>query len=496
MRPFAPEPGDKTMTKTNKLIAFLFASVASTGSLYAADISPEGAEELKGNLTHFLPKEIVDTGFLKVNPDSGQYQVVVDFNALIEKYKNAAFTINGLTPLTMMLAPKDSGLWQVDSSWPINVDGTFKFEDKTTSFKYSVPSYVYSGIYDQSIQYFTSGNGTMKGATFEFKEGENESKGGIDELVASMSGKKNSDGSLDMTSTTDMTGMTQTMVDPTAGPVEVKIGKINGTANIYGAKLDEIIAIVTFVLEHKDKDKLSDEESKTLKELLKAGLPFWNNLEENVDNHNIEINTAMGSGSLEKLSFGIHLSGATNDAKFGFSTSIQNPVLPEGVVPPAYEAAIPSEASIDIEVPNFHVADAANMIIDKVDFNHSLPNTPEEDAALADAIFSGDNINVILNKMTAKSDIYDFEVSGDMTTSIKDKDKISAKMTVLARDLDGTIAFLQKNAETVPEYGQAAFFAQMFKGFAVKNDDGREKWVVEMANDKSVKINGTPFGGK
>ena len=485
------------MTKTNKLIAFLFASAASTGTLYAADITPQGAEELKGNLTYFLPKEIVDTGFLKVNPDSGQYQVVVDFNALVEKYKDTAFTINGLTPLTMMLAPKDNNLWQVDSSWPINVDGTFKVGDKTTSFKYAVASYVYSGVFDQSIHYFTSGNGTLKGAKFQSKDDSIESNLSIDEMVASMSGAKTSEGSLDMKSTTDMTALTQTITDPTAGPVEIKIGKIHGDANIFGAKLNEIIAILTFVMEHKQKDKLSDDESKQFKELLKAGMPFWNNLEETVDNDNVEINTAMGSGSLEKLSFGFHLSGATNDAKFGFSTAIQNPVLPDGIFPPAYVAAIPSEASIDVEMPNFHIADAANMIFDKVDFNNpAATNTPEEDAALGNAVLGGDTMQVVLNKMTAKSDIYDLEMSGDMTVNVKEKDQVSAKMTLLARDLDSTIAFLQKNADTVPEYGQGAFFAQMFKGFAVKNDDGREKWVVEMANDKSIKINGTPFGGQ
>ena len=485
------------MTKTHKLIAFLFASVASTGTLYAADITPQGAEELKGNLTYFLPKEIVDTGFLKVNPETGKYQVLVDLNVLVEKYKDEAFKINGLTPLTMMLAPKDNNLWQVDSSWPINVDGSFKVGDKTTNFEYAIASYVYSGIFDQSIHYFTSGNGSLKGTTFHTKEGENESKGSIDEIVASMNGTKTSEGSLDLMSTTDMTGMTQTIMDPAAGQIEIKVGKIHGTANFLGAKLNEIISILTFVIDHKQKDKLSDEDAKKFKELLKAGMPFWNNLEENIDNSKIEVTTPMGAGSLEKLSFGFHLSGATNDAKFGFTTSIEKPVLPDGILPPAYVTAIPSEAFIDVEMPNFHVADAANMMIDKIDFNNpKATNTPEEDAALGKAVLGGDTMQIVLNKMTAKSDIYDLEMSGNMAVNVNVKDDMSAKMTLLARDIDGTIAFLQKNADTIPEYGQAAFFAQMFKGFAIKNDDGRDKWVVELANDKSVKINGTAFGGQ
>jgi hypothetical protein len=67
--------------------------------------------------------------------------------------------------------------------------------------------------------------------------------------------------------------------------------------------------------------------------------------------------------------------------------------------------------------------------------------------------------------------------------------------TILARDLDKTIAGVQELAKTDPDLNQVSFGIMMVKGFAKTDADGRSRWDISISRDGSVAINGQQIKG-
>jgi hypothetical protein len=53
----------------------------------AAEVSEAGAKQIFEKLTYYLPKDIVDTGFLKVKPGTQRYELSVDIAPFLKNLK-------------------------------------------------------------------------------------------------------------------------------------------------------------------------------------------------------------------------------------------------------------------------------------------------------------------------------------------------------------------------------------------------------------------------
>jgi hypothetical protein len=62
--------------------------------------------------------------------------------------------------------------------------------------------------------------------------------------------------------------------------------------------------------------------------------------------------------------------------------------------------------------------------------------------------------------------------------------------SILARDYDKTIAFIQNAAKTDAELNQVSFVMMMAKGFAKTDPDGRQRWDVSATDDGTFIVNG------
>ncbi|MCO5154808.1 MULTISPECIES: hypothetical protein [unclassified Shinella] len=95
--------------------------------------------------------------------------------------------------------------------------------------------------------------------------------------------------------------------------------------------------------------------------------------------------------------------------------------------------------------------------------------------------------------ISAVSPIYDVHLAGKMLVYPEQQDRHSAEVTVTMRNFDKTIAYLQKNAATVPEFGQAAFGLLMMKGLARDAGGGAQAWDLTVDKDGKVLVNGQPL---
>jgi hypothetical protein len=103
---------------------------------HAAQIDQAGADQIKEKLTYYLPKDIADSGFLKVTPGANRYELSVDLQPFLKDIKPEMFTINGLKPFVHYLTPQDDGMWKVEVNDHFDVNGSFTAEGKKQDFTY------------------------------------------------------------------------------------------------------------------------------------------------------------------------------------------------------------------------------------------------------------------------------------------------------------------------------------------------------------------------
>jgi len=162
-------------------------------------------------------------------------------------------------------------------------------------------------------------------------------------------------------------------------------------------------------------------------------------------------------------------------------------------VPAAFESAVPEHATFKMAVANLDLAGAVTYMLDHGDFSKKEPLTEEQSAELGRIVLPGGMMTFELEDVSAVSPIYDVRLTGTMRVHIEDKDRRRADLTLTMRKFDETVAYLQKNATVVPEFGQASFGLLMMKGLARDAGDGAQAWDVTVGEDGKVLINGRPL---
>lgn len=476
----------------------LYSSVAVLATLMpmqalAADVSEQGAREIAEKLTYYLPKDIVDSGFITVKAATNRYELSVDFAPLLAKVPKDQFSISGLKPFVHYLMPQDDGLWKVEYNDRLNVSGHFTAEGKKQNFTYIIDRMNFEGLYDPSITYFTSGKYLLDKITIS-SDGADPAKvnATIASMNADMKGEKVGEGFVNLTSTMEMKNFAETIADPNMGVVDITAAQMTGDVRADRLGVVALRDLVVFVLDKvkSQSEKLTAEEDARLKQLIKANVPFVDNFVENIKLNDIAVKAQGLEGGLQELGYKIEFNGIKADTRAGFEVSIANPTVPAGLLPPGTEAALPKTASMGVGVKGLNVEGVLSYIVEHADFTKAEPLTPQQSAELGDIVLPGGWMNIDFYNVTAKSDVYDFSLSGTMQVNPDNSDKPKADITITARDLDGTVKFLQDNAKTVPEFGQASFVILMMKGFGEAQADGSMVWNVKVDENGKVLVNG------
>jgi hypothetical protein len=476
----------------------LYSTVAVIATLFpmqsmAADISEAGARDITERLTHYLPADIVDTGFLKVTAGANRYELSVDLEPLLAKIPKDQFSISGLRPFVHYLTPQDDGLWKVESNDHLNVSGQFSLEGKKQSFTYIIEKMALEGMFDPSITYFTTGHYNLdKLSIATDTAGAEKVAATIDSIVSDMKSDKVGEGFIDLTSTMEMKNLVETITDPTAGVVDITAASMTGDVKAEKLGIVALRDLVVFALDKvkAQSDKLTPEEDAKLKALIKANVPFVDNLVENIKVHDVKVKAQGLEGGVEELGYKIEFNGIKADTRAGFEFSVANPVVPAGLLPPGTEAAVPQTASMGVAVTGLNVEGVVSYLLENADFTKADPLTPAQSTELGKIVLPGGLMNVEFYNVAALSAVYDLALWGTMQVNPDDSSKPRADITITARDLDKTVKYLQDNSKTVPEFGQASFVLLMMKGFGDAKADGSMVWNVKLDEAGKVTVNG------
>ncbi len=474
---------------------WLAVALVVCGPARAADIDQAGAEKLKSSLTHYLPKDLAESGFLTVRPGAGRYEIAVDLMRLIGDKLPAELKIKGLEPFAMSATPAETDRWKVDGTGKFDVTADYKTGETPGTMRYATDHYDYSGILDPAISYFRNATFTATGIRFASEQGPEKVEASFDSMNYVMSSADATGGTLDFTATGAATGFRETVVTKEAPPFELSADSIAFDATIKGMMLREVNDLVVFVLDHLKEKQLSAEQQAALKDKVLKALPLAASIDETVRLSNLSVGTPLGPFGFKGVDYGINMTGLSEAARFGISVKAHDPKAPDGVVPAAYMPLMPADTEISFSFQNMNLGGFLKEFIEKADFTKDVPMSDEESAALAKTIFPDGRVTMNFDRVAARSDVYDLEMSGVLHSSIEDTRQVSMTATLLARNFDRTITFVQDAAKADPELNQLSFGMMMAKGFAKSEADGTQRWDVAVNEDGSVEVNGQQVKG-
>ncbi|OWV76725.1 hypothetical protein ATY76_01860 [Rhizobium sp. R339] len=474
----------KLVTATSLLALCLFTAAES------AEINQDGANAVKETLTKLLPEELAKSGLITVNPAGTRYEVIYDLAKLLAKADPAKLTINGLTPFSMFATPLDSGLWNIEGDNNFNVSGHFKGPDqKPTDFTYSIASLVYTGVFDPAISYLRSG-------TFAAKDIKLSSKSETEEVhasIASMDQKLSSadspggNGRVDFVGTGSMSGFVEQVSGLQMPPVEIRADSVDVEAKVNGLPAKQIREMVFFVLDHLDQDQLSPAESDKIKGIVKEAFPLLTSFSETIGVNNLTVSSEMGKGGAKAFGYNLAIDGPSDAVRFGFGFNAQEISLDTPLMPANYATFMPTDFDFQLALPNLDFASLGDALM-TFDFNDKAAEKTGEE--MGKKLFRDGLLTVEFPKISAKSGVYDVDVTGKIEGRVDTEKDYSMEATILARDLDKTIAAVQELAKTDPDLNQVSFGIMMVKGFAKTDPDGRSRWDISIGRDGAISVNG------
>ncbi len=473
------------------IAAAIVVTLGLSSASYGADVSEQGAKDLRGVLSRYLSRDMADGNFLSVKPTGSRYEITYDLTKFLDKVASSDFAVTGLKPVTMYAAPAGKGLWNIDGDNSFDISAHSKIgTGPATDMRYGLGSLVYSGIFDPAISYMRSLDMTARDIKLSSSSGPQKIEAGAAGMTYKFSSTDTAKpGTVDMISSGAMPGFYEKIAAQAAGNTELKADTIAFDAKATGVPILALRDLMHFVIEHAKAKKLSKSGSDKFVKLMRDALPLFVSLEESAVASNLSVLTDAGTATMSKLTYSFKMGGLTESSSVGFGMRAENLKLVSGVVPSGYEALIPDMTVVEVGIPDMNFAAAADMMLE-TDFSTGDGLSPQNGQKIVHAVFPTDKITVDFPEISARSAVYDLNLSGTLVSDLQQPSRYGLRMTVLARDYDKTIAFVQDAAKADAELNQVSLVMMMAKGFAKTDPDGRQRWDVVLAEDGTFSVNG------
>jgi len=467
-------------------------ALSSGYAVCAAEVNEQGAKSLKDSLSYILPEQVKNSGFVMVTPAGDRYEITYDFAKLLSSIdKKGDFTVSGLGPITAFAAPLDNGQWKIDSNNSLNftAQGTLP-GDKPMNLSYSITDMVGSGIFDPAISYLRS---------LDAKSGPIRmvSKNGPEEIEASFAGTSYSmtsaasatAGAMDFKGNGTFQRFYERVATPEAPPIQIRADSLDFDASVQGVAPEKIRNLITLILEMIKNEKPSQADIGKLKDLIRGAMPFFTSLSEKLTFNEFKVAAPMGEFGLGKLDYTLAMTEPSDKTRIGIGARIEDISTPSGLVPRIYAPLIPDVADMEFGITDLNFTRFVNELL-ALDLSKPGPLPDAEGERLGRAFLNDGQITIDFPKISAKSDLYDIEASGEIRGYPEQKDRYTIETTVYARDIDKLIQYFQKSAKSDPQLSQASFGVMMAKGMAKTEPDGRLRWDIEFRDGKSLSVNG------
>ena len=477
-----------TRTATLALIPMLMATTALAGPATQA----EADHIVQVFQTYFGATE----GVVSVTPNGDTYALKLDATPLFAMAKDTGAS-GTMTPLEMTLTDNGDGTWGVVQDQAISV--TFGIKD-AGDVKYDIASLKSTGTFDEKLMTFSTNKGEITG----IKMVQNMQAAGQPSMPVEMSmaagtfeqtATAGASGGVDLVANVKFTGLSETVTTPAsdsapAMPITVKAEGISEDIKGAGFRVDGIYKALAWVVAHPDQAAM-DADKANLKTILTAALPVFNTVVASGTLTKVSVETPVGAGGIDEISFEVEANGAVADGKVREAFTLSGLTLPAGIVPEWALPILPQKVSIDVQVTDFDLAAPATLALGLLDTVDGKPS-PEFDKQMLAALLPKGNVTITMNPGAVTGDGYALTYEGAMVAG-PDMPAPTGKATVTLTGADKLQAALGNAPDEIK--GQAMMGFGMAQGMAKTDADGKMVWEIDGSTPGQLLVNGTNMMG-
>jgi len=472
-------------------VALLFGAAILAGPALAADrpATAEGAKAVQAVFDRFLPAPTAEAPpFVSVKVDGESYVVSVDL-ADVNGALKAAGADASYEPAALVyrLFEQDDGKWRVvQEAFPKIVSHV---RDATSVV--DIVTYRQTFVIDPALAWFTSGAASADKGNMTVKAANLDETFDFGPLKA------------DLATTVDSTRSVSSSVKETIDAIAFKVagtvkdgrpvnvsGRMDRAAFSVGVdrlKSKTLFDLVALLSAHRaDLAEHEVELKDLLRPLAAPGLRFA----EGGEASKLLIESPIGAIALSEARFAVGVSNNGPESAVDATVGAEGLSLPVGLLPPGAADLTPSKINLTATVNGFDIAAAADTAIDNLHLASGGPAiSPSDSAKVSAALIGGRRIKVALAPSHVVAPAVDADLQGDLTYAAG---KASGAVTVRMRGFDKTMNAVKALG---PEIALKALPAlAMAKGLAKTETDGALSWLIELGDDRSIKVNGLPLG--
>jgi hypothetical protein len=468
------------------------ATLAALGApaVLAADrpATPEGAQELRDLFARFLPTAA--TSLVTVNPEGAHYLISFDLSALNPLLEAAGAAVS-YDPATLLYRAAE----QDDGKWRVTMDSLPKIltRSEAATSTVDIANFNETLLIDPAIAWFVSGSASADRGLIKSQEKRNEATIDFGQFRADLSSKTIGGGAVSSKGTEEVADIAVKIAGPGEGttPVNVsgRVDKAKIHVEVEGLKSRKAFELWELLAGHRARGDLAAHEAELkglLKQLAAPGLSFGEGLEA----QKAVIESQIGAVAASDLKYRIGAANAGPQSSVNLAVSLEGLSLPAGLAPPGATELTPSNVDLAATLKGIDFAAAANEAIAVMNLQGDDPPISDADSArVMAALLSAGPLRVEFAPSHVRAPAVDADFEGVIRYA---PGKPTGSMTLRMRGFDKTMAAVKALGPEIS--GKALPGLAMAKGLAKSEPDGSLSWIVELGDDRSIKVNGLPLG--
>ena len=450
--------------------------------------TPAGAEALKALIAKFLPAAQAGASpLVTVTAEGSQYLISANLSAL-----NALLTETGLSYDPAVIVSK--AVEQDDANWRIAVDSLPKiaFHSKEATGSVELTNFRSTALISPAIAWILSGSANLDKGALQVeapKLKQSVDFGPVQETVATKVG----DGSVSTQVKEDIADIGVKVTGAGDDDAQVNFSARADKAlidlGVDGFKSRKAFDLWGLLAAYPARADLAAHEAELkglLKELAAPGLK----LDEGIEAQKAVVTASLGAIALADVKYQLGAANAGPQSSISLSISAEGLSLPVGLLPPNAGALTPSKVDVGATLKGIDIAAAANEWISDLSLQGDGPLLSEDNADKVEAAFlSAGPVQIEF----APSHVVAPAVDADFAGVIRlDHKKPTAAITVRARGFDKTMAAVKALGPEIAAKAMPGL--ALAKGLGKSENDGSLSWLVELDAERSIKVNGIPFG--
>jgi hypothetical protein len=451
--------------------------------------TPEGADALRSLIAKYLPAAQAGASpLVTVTPQGADYLISADLSALNALLKETGASYD---PATIVYKAVE----QDDGNWRLTLDSLPRivFHSERANGSVDLMNFRSTALIDPSIAWLLGGSADMDKGTLQIQTPKVEESidfGAVQENVTTTVG---GDGSVSTQVKEDISDVAFKATGVGRNDVPVNVSGRSDKAlidvGVDGFKSRKAFDLWGLLASHPSRADLAGHEAELkglLRELATPGLKFA----EGIEAQKMLVASPIGAVTLTDAKYQLGAANAGPQSAISLNVSAEGLSLPVGLLPPGASDLTPSRIDVAATLKGIDLAAAAGAWIDALNLQGDGEVMTEQDADKVEAaLLSAGPIRIEIAPSHLVAPAVDADFSGVVRL---DHGKPDVAMTVHMRGFDKTMAAVKAlgpdvAAKVMPPLALA-------KGLGKSESDGSLSWLVELAPDRSMMVNGIPFG--